>query len=261
VHFLFLVLRTRCSNGASLKFPCEANYLTPLWRSLMFLDGGIGGLREENHEFICTGVCYRRRHHMKSCLTMMRISTVSLWLLFAVTHQSHGAVPRKSHAYGKGRILSICNIVAAHISCRCWHSDTAAAALIVRMLLHAELCLPLVLNLYFPAEFGVVHFDLPGRIPNGNQLEPVMLHMFIKGIQTGSTIQLRGNLFALAINEDYFDWSGEDLSQHPAAIHWRPKIEIIGVIGRQRWSSTASSNLIYAEVDKNMLPRMTIPTR
>ena len=112
------------------------------------------------------------------------------------------------------------------------------------------------------ADFGITHFVLPGVIPKSfGPGEPVILHIFIKGIQKGDSVQLRGNLFALSVTEDHYDWVGKEFSQPPAAIDWRPKLQLIGVNGRQIWESIAASNLPWAEVDKQQQPRLTMPIR
>ena len=118
------------------------------------------------------------------------------------------------------------------------------------------------LNVCCAADFGIAHFVLPGVIPTAvGPAEPVVLHIFIKGIQKGNSVQLRGNLFALSVTEEYFDWVGKEYSQPPAAIGWRPKLQLIGVNGRQIWESVAASNLPWAQVNQQRQPRLTMPIR
>jgi len=100
-------------------------------------------------------------------------------------------------------------------------------------------------------------------IPHGDQAEAVMLHIFIKGIQTGDTIQLRGIIYAMGIKEEHFDKAGGagELSSHPAAIHWQPVVRLVGLLNRQQWSCTAASNFPFREKDREGNDRLLMPIR
>ena len=114
------------------------------------------------------------------------------------------------------------------------------------------------------ADLGVVHFDLPGRLPSPgfqNGTEAVLLHVFVKLLHTGATLRLRGIAFALSLDREVWNWSGNHLSQTPAALDWHPTFYLQELLGSGLLTGVAEPNLPYREVDPERQPRLIMPIR
>jgi hypothetical protein len=72
---------------------------------------------------------------------------------------------------------------------------------------------------------GVYQYEIPGviELENGAR-EAVVIHLYLKGLQTGDTVTFRGSMFAESAEWEWYNWGGTGLCQPQITANWWPRV-------------------------------------
>ena len=72
---------------------------------------------------------------------------------------------------------------------------------------------------------GVYQYEIPGviELENGAR-EAVVIHLYLKGLQTGNVVTYRGSMFAESAEWEWYNWGGTGLCQPQITANWWPRV-------------------------------------
>lgn len=72
---------------------------------------------------------------------------------------------------------------------------------------------------------GVYQYEIPGviELENGAR-EAVVIHLYLKGLQTGDVVTYRGSMFAESAEWEWYNWGGTGLCQPQITANWWPRV-------------------------------------
>lgn len=74
-------------------------------------------------------------------------------------------------------------------------------------------------------QMGVYQYEIPGviELENGAR-EAVVIHLYLKGLQTGNVVTFRGSMFAESAEWEWYNWGGTGLCQPQITANWWPRV-------------------------------------
>ena len=74
-------------------------------------------------------------------------------------------------------------------------------------------------------QMGVYQYEIPGviELENGAR-EAVVIHLYLKGLQSGDTVTYRGSMFAESAEWEWYNWGGTGLCQPQITANWWPRV-------------------------------------
>lgn len=125
-----------------------------------------------------------------------------------------------------------------------------------------SIALSLCLHLFVVADKSVLHFTLPGHVPQTHTGpgEVVVAEVFIKTLVSPNGRRWRGIAFFASIEPVYHTWGG-DLSMPPAVVAWKPIIYLRSVTSGKVHNATVIDNHPARERNQKGETRLALPTR